>query len=72
MFWPGNGLKTIDEQNKVIHHQKRHFGRFWQLIIIFLCIFKNTDQNNICASIIFKAKTKENMKNIFYGFYFKT
>ena len=26
----------------------------------FLCVFKNTDQNKICASIIFKAKTKEN------------
>ena len=40
----------------------------------FLCVFKNTDQNKICASIVFKAKTKEKYeeKNVFYGYYFKT
>ena len=32
---------------------------------IFLCIFKNTDQNNICASIIFKAKVKEKYEENF-------
>ena len=49
---------------------------FWQFLAVnsgFLCIFKNTDQNNICASIAFEVKTKENMQtNFFYGFYFKT
>ena len=24
----------------------------------FLCVFKNTDQKNICASIVFKAESK--------------
>ena len=38
----------------------------------FLCVFKNSDQNNICASIVFKAKTKENLKDFFFRFYFKT
>ena len=28
----------------------------------FLCVFKNTDLSNICASIVFKAKQKKNMK----------
>ena len=28
--------------------------------------FKNTDQNNICASIVFKAKTKEKYEEIFF------
>ena len=26
---------------------------------VFLCIFKNTDQNNICVSIVLKAKAKK-------------
>ena len=57
---------------KVIDRQKHHFGRFWRLITVFLCVFKNTDQNNICGSIVFKAKTKEKYEEIFfYGFYFK-
>ena len=28
---------------------------------IFLCFFKNTDTNNICVSIVFKAKRKEKL-----------
>ena len=36
------------------------------LITVFLCIFKNTDQNNICAAIVFKAKTKEKYEEIFF------
>ena len=66
-----SALKTIDAQmffwlvflkmykKRVIDRQKSHFGRFQQLIMAFLCVLKNTDQNNICASIIFKAKIKE-------------
>ena len=46
-------------KKRVIDRQKSHFGRFQQLIMAFLCVLKNTDQNNICASIIFKAKIKE-------------
>ena len=49
---------------------------FWPFLVVnnvFLCVFKNTDQNNICVSIVFKAKTKEKYEEIFfYGFYFKT
>ena len=26
---------------------------------VFLCVLKNTDQNNICVSIVLKAKTEE-------------
>ena len=37
----------------------RHFGRFWRLKMVFLCVFKNKYQNIICAYIVFKAKTKE-------------
>ena len=49
---------------------------FWPFLVVnkvFLCVFKNTDQNNICTSIVFKAKTKEKYEEIFfYGLYFKT
>ena len=51
-------LKT--HQKKVIDRQKHHFGCFLRLITFFLCVFKNTDQNNICLSIVFKAKTEKN------------
>ena len=36
---------------------------------VFLDVFKNTDQNNIGASIVFKAKYEE---TFFKGFYLKT
>ena len=35
---------------------------FWLFLAVnnvFLCVFKNTDQNNICVSIVLKAKTEE-------------
>ena len=59
---------------KVVDRQKHHFGRFWRLITVFLCIFRNTDKNNICGSIVFKAKIKEKYEEIFFlkGFCFKT
>ena len=61
---------------KSLDRQKHHFGRFWQLIF-FLCFFKNTDLNNICASIVFKAKTNkyflrflfQNLKMHFFQFF---
>ena len=46
-------------QTKVIDSLKRHFGHFWRLITFFVCFFKITDLNNMCAFIVFKAKTKE-------------
>ena len=30
----------------------------------FLGVFKNTDQNNICVSIVLKAKTEKNFDKI--------
>ena len=50
-------------QKKVIDHQKCYFGRFWQLMTDFLCVFENTDQNNICVSIVLKAKTEKKLGN---------
>ena len=48
---------------------------YWDFLAVnkgFLCVFKNTDQNNIYASIIFKAKTKQKYEeNFFKGFYSK-
>ena len=34
---------------------------FWPYLAVnngFLCVFKNTDKNNICVSIVLKAKTE--------------
>ena len=43
------------------------------LIIVILCIFKNTDQNNILSLLFLKLKQKKNMNtNFFYSYYFKT
>ena len=55
-------------QKKVVDRQKRHFGRFWHLKTFYLCVFKNSDQNNICASIGFKSKTKEKYEEFFLWF----
>ena len=55
-FW---SVFLITYKKKVIDSQKRHFGHFWRLITVFLCVFKNTDQNNICVYIVLKDKTEE-------------
>ena len=49
-------------QKKVIDHQKHHFDHIWRLMTIFLCVFKKTDQNNNCVSIILKAETEKKIK----------
>ena len=36
----------------------------------FQCVFKNTDQKDICASIVFKAEPKPKHKEIFFGGFF--
>ena len=51
-------LKTIDTQ-LFFWPSKTPFWPFWQLITFFVCVFKNTDQNNICASLVFNAKKGE-------------
>ena len=46
----------------------------------FFCIFKNTDQNNFCVSIVLKAKTEKKLrtkigrppKRAFFSFEIKT
>ena len=63
-FFGGSIFEYTPKQ--VIDCQKRHFGRFWQLITVFVCVFKNTDENNICGFIVFKAKIKEKHKEIFF------
>ena len=68
-----NVLLVGNLETKVIDRQKCHFSRLWQLITILLCDFNNANKNNICASFVFKAKTKEKYEeNLFNGFYFKT
>ena len=66
-----SALNTIDAQmffwlvffkthkKIVIDHQKHHFGSFWRLITFFLCVLNNIDQDNICVSIVLKAKTEK-------------
>ena len=80
MFFWSVFFKTHNKSYR-IDHQKRHFGRFRQLITVFLCFFKNTDQHNICVSIVLKAETeKKNMnkklveppKRAFLSFEIKT
>ena len=64
MFFWSIFFKT--NKKKVIDRQKRHFGRFWRLITVVLYVLKNTDQNSICVSMVFKAKTKEKYEEIFF------
>ena len=49
----------------ILEVQFQNFGA------VFSCDFKNTDQNNICASIVFKAKTKERYEHNFLWFLFQ-
>ena len=39
----------------------------------FKCIFKNTDQEDICVSIVFKAESKQKQEEQFFwgGFFIK-
>ena len=63
-----SALKTIHAQMFFVRYfwkytksyccQKCHFGRF-RWLLMFFCVFKNTDQNNIFVSIVLKAKTEE-------------
>ena len=79
-----SAFKTIDAQiffwlvflkthKKSYWPSKTPFWPFLAVNKVFLCVLNNTDQNNICASIVFKAKTKEKYEEIFfYGFNLKT
>ena len=59
---------------KVINRQKLPKWHFLMLITFFKSVFKNTDQKNICVSIVFKAesKLKHKEKMFFGGFPSKT
>ena len=71
LFW-SVFLKT--HKKTIIYRQKRPKWRFWQAITFYLCVFKNTDQKNICVFIVFKAesKPKQEEKNFVGGFPLKT
>ena len=68
LFW----LVFLKTQKKVIDRQKRHFGCFWRLVTVFLCIFKNIDKNNICVSIVLKGKTEKKLDFFFLTLQKKT
>ena len=68
LFWS----VFLKPHKKVINRQKRPKWCFWRPITFFVH-FKNTNQKNICASIVFKAESKpkhEEEKNV-GGFFFK-
>ena len=72
-----SALKTIDAQiffwSVLKKHKKSYWPSktpFWPFLAvnnIFCVRFKNTDQNNICGFIVFKAKTKEKYENNFFS-----
>ena len=43
-----------------------HLGLRVGARVTSLCVLKNTNQNNICASNVFKAKTKEKKGRTFF------
>ena len=77
IFFSALALKAVDAQTLfwsifLKMHKKKliNLNRFWRLIA-FLCLLKNTDQKDICASIAFKAESKPKHKeNIFWVFFF--
>ena len=55
-------------EKKVINFQKWPKWRFWRLITFFWCVFKNTEQNNNCVFIVFKAESEpKHEENFFLG-----
>ena len=73
-----SALKTIDAQmffwsvflkthkKKVIDRQKHHFGCFWLLITVFLCISKILIKITCVCLLFLKLKQKKNMKKYFF------
>ena len=78
IFFSVLAFKTIDTQmlswsilfkthkKNVINRQKLPKWCFWWSITIFLCVLKNTNQKNICASIVFKAESKPKHEEKFF------
>ena len=46
-------------QKKVLTVKNAILASLWRLITFFLCVFKNTDQNNSCVPIVLKAKSEK-------------
>ena len=75
-FWYNRHTNVIfisifeNAQKTVINRQKQLKWHFWQSIIFF-CIFKNTDQKNICVTIVLKAESKPKHEETFlWGVFF--
>ena len=49
---------------KIYWLSKTPFWPFLAVNNVFLCVFKITDQNNLCVSIVLKTKTETNLKKI--------
>ena len=50
---------------KAINRQKRPNLEFLTVNSFFYCIFKNTEQKNICASIVFKDESEQKHEDKF-------
>ena len=72
-FGSDSALKTLDTQKFfgfvfLITHKKKLLTVKHAILAVFgcysnifiLCVFKNTDVNDICASIVFKAESQKN------------
>ena len=61
-------------EKKVINFQKWPKKRFWQFITFFVCVFKNTEQNNNRVFIVNNAESepKSEETNFFGCFSLKT
>ena len=64
MFFDEVFLKM--HEKKVINFQKWPKWHFWRLIIFFWCVFKNTEQNNNCVFIVFKAESEPKHEEKFF------
>ena len=62
------------EKNAVpnpVNRQKRPKWRFWRSITFF-CVFKNTNDKSICASLVFLAESRpKHDETIFWGVFYK-
>ena len=56
-------------EKKVINFQKWPKWRFWRLITFFWCVFENTEENNNCVFIVFKAESEPKQEEKFFWGY---
>ena len=55
-------VSIFENAQKSYWPSKKPFLQFLAVNNGFLCVFKNTDQNNICVSIVLKAKTEKKIE----------